>query len=507
MIDSYLVDLTLLPLVGALLVALMPAQQIGLIRRVALGVAVLTFLVSLPLAFNSGEPGYRHVVRHTWIPSLNISLHMGVDGISILMILLTTFITPLVLLSAVGPIKERVKEFAALMLAMETGMIGVFASLDLVLFYLFWEATLIPLYFIIGIWGGPRRLYAAVKFFIFTMAGSLPMLIAILYLVLRVGGGAGEPTANIEQIAFSRIPAETQKWLFLAFTLAFAVKVPLFPFHTWLPDAHVEAPTGGSVILAGVLLKMGTYGFVRFVLPCYPAAVEHYRSIMMVLAVIGIVYGALLAWAQSDLKKVIAYSSISHLGFVMLGLFAGTVQGIQGGVLQMVNHGLSTGALFLLVGMIYDRRHVRELDQFGGLASVMPKFAFFLVFMSLSSLGLPGLNGFVGEFLILTGTFVRSKWAAAIAVTGVILGAIYLLGMVKALLFGPVTRKENEGLRDLDRREILCLVPILVFVVWIGVRPNTFLDMCRASTQQLAKRMAATQVVPDRVAQAPEAQR
>ncbi|MEW6743175.1 MAG: NADH-quinone oxidoreductase subunit M [Planctomycetota bacterium] len=494
MSDLYLVELTFLPLVAAVVVAFLPRFKVELMRQVAIGASLLIFAFSAPLASYNGT-GLEHVCKKGWIESLGISLHMGVDGISVLLILLTTLTTPVVLLSSLSHIKERIKEFLVLALAMETGMIGVFATLDLVLFYVFWEVTLIPLYFIVGIWGGPRRLYAAFKFFVYTMAGSLPMLVAILYLVVGVGDGLGQPTADLTVLLKRSLTATEQTWLFLAFALAFAIKVPMFPFHTWLPDAHVEAPTGGSVVLAGVLLKMGTYGFVRFVIPMFPDAARQFQPLMLTLAVIGIVYGAFLAWAQTDIKKLIAYSSISHLGFVMLGLFAFTGRGLAGGVLQMVNHGLSTGALFLLAGMIYDRRHVREMHCFGGIARRMPVFAFFLGFVTLSSIGLPGLNGFVGEFLILLGTFEVARWYAIIGALGVLLGAIYMLGMVKRVLFGPITHKENESLTDLNRREVACLVPLCVFIVVIGIFPGPFLKIMEPNIKKVSDKVAAVTVV------------
>jgi NADH-quinone oxidoreductase subunit M len=370
-------------------------------------------------------------------------------------------------------------------------MIGVFAALDLVLFYIFWEAVLIPMYLIIGVWGGPRRVYAAVKFILYTVAGSLLMLVAILYLYFAYHAATGEFTFDLIRLYETPLGRSAQLWLFAAFALAFAIKVPMFPFHTWLPDAHVEAPTAGSVILAGVLLKMGTYGFVRFAMPLFPEATLAFAPWMILLAVIGIIYGALVAMVQPDVKKLVAYSSVSHLGFVMLGLFALNTQGIQGGILQMVNHGLSTGALFLAVGMIYERRHTREISEFGGLAAVVPWFAAGFLVICLSSLGLPGLNGFIGEFLILLGAFRMNPYVAGISATGVILAAVYLLWMYQRVMFGPVTNEKNRGLRDLTAREFWTLAPVIALIIWIGVYPNPFLRKLDMSVGELMERMSA----------------
>jgi NADH-quinone oxidoreductase subunit M len=375
------------------------------------------------------------------------------------------------------------------MLFLETGMIGVFAAVDLFLFYVFWEATLIPMYFLIGVWGGPRRIYAAVKFMLFTMAGSLLMLVAILALYFLHRQATGEATFNLFQLMQFALPLSAQRWLFLAFFLAFAIKVPLFPFHTWLPDAHVEAPTPGSVLLAGVLLKMGTYGFVRFCLPLFPAASLEATPIIALLAVVGIIYGALMALVQTDIKKLVAYSSVSHLGFVMLGIFAFNSPGLDGAVLQMVNHGLSTGALFLLVGMLYDRRHTRLIADFGGLAKVMPMFAAFFLVVSLSSIGLPGLNGFVGEFLVLLGAIQTMPAFAIIGALGVILAAVYMLWMYQRVMFGEVTHEANKHLRDLTLREVMVLVPVVLLIVWIGMYPQPFLKRMEASTKAIVERV------------------
>jgi NADH-quinone oxidoreductase subunit M len=393
---------------------------------------------------------------------------------------------PLALASAWTAIEERAKEFVIAMLVLETGMLGVFVSLDLFLFYVFWEAMLIPMYFIIGVWGGPNRIYAAIKFVLYTMVGSLLMLVAILALYWQHGAATAIYTFDLPVLSrYVVAPGPTQTLMFLAFALAFAIKVPLFPFHTWLPDAHVEAPTAGSVVLAGILLKMGTYGFLRFCLPLFPDASLRFGPWMFALAVIGIVYGAWVSTVQPDIKKLVAYSSVSHLGFVMLGIFTLTQQGLVGGIIQMINHGLSTGALFLLVGMLYERRHTRRIADFGGLWQVVPAFSALFLIVSLSSLGLPGLNGFVGEFLILVGAFQVNRVLAALATTGIIFAAVYLLWMYQRVIFGPLTRDENRHLRDLSVREWAVLVPVLVFIVWIGVYPIAFTGKTEASVEAL----------------------
>ncbi len=463
--------LTFFPAVGALALLAIPSARVGAIRWTAFLVSAVTFVASIPLftAFDAPRPGMQFVEQVPWVPSLGLGYRMGVDGISVLLILLTTFLSMISIFSSFTAITDRVKAYMATMLVLETGMIGVFAALDLVLFYMFWEAVLIPMYLLIGVWGGPRRVYAAVKFILYTVAGSLLMLVAILYLYFAYHAASGEFTFDLMRLYDTPLGRGAQLWLFAAFGLAFAIKVPMFPFHTWLPDAHVEAPTAGSVILAGVLLKMGTYGFVRFAMPLFPEATRIFAPWMIALAVIGIIYGALVAMVQPDVKKLVAYSSVSHLGFVMLGLFALNTQGIQGGVLQMINHGLSTGALFLAVGMLYERRHTREISEFGGLSEALPWFAACFLIICLSSLGLPGLNGFVGEFLILLGAFRMSPLVASISATGVILAAVYILWMFQRVMFGPITNEKNRGLRDLSPREFWTLAPVIALIVWIGV--------------------------------------
>ncbi|MEK7347368.1 MAG: NADH-quinone oxidoreductase subunit M [Candidatus Eisenbacteria bacterium] len=484
---------TFLPAVGALLLLLVPSAKVGMVRGFTFVVTILTFLASLPLftAFQMGQRGMQFVERAPWVPNLGIQYYLGVDGVSVLLILLTTLLSAVAAVSSFSAITEKVKTYMALLLVLETGMIGVFAALDLVLFYMFWEVVLIPMYLLIGVWGGPRRVYAAVKFILYTVVGSLLMLVGILYLYFAYHAAFGEYTFDLIRLYDTPLAHSAQLWLFGAFALAFAIKVPMFPFHTWLPDAHVEAPTAGSVILAGVLLKMGTYGFFRFAMPLFPEGALAFAPWLIALSVIGIIYGALVAMVQTDVKKLVAYSSVSHLGFVMLGLFALNMQGIQGSVLQMINHGLSTGALFLAVGILYERRHTREISEFGGISEVMPWFAAMFLIVSLSSLGLPGLNGFVGEFLILLGAFKMNPWVAGISATGVILGAVYLLWMFQRVMFGPITNEKNRGLPDLTRREFWVLAPVIVFIVWIGVYPNTFLRFLDMPSAELIERMSS----------------
>jgi NADH-quinone oxidoreductase subunit M len=478
-----------LPALGALLILLaVPRSREVELRWSGLAVSVATFLISVPIwfRFDGSDPDMQFEEALSWMPSLGVGYHVGVDGISVLLVLLTTFLMPLALASAWHAIEERTKEFVIAMLILETGMLGVFVSLDLFLFFVFWEAMLIPMYFVIGVWGGANRVYAAVKFVLYTMVGSALMLVAILALYYQHGAATGAYTFDLLTLArFVLAPGLPQTLMFLAFALAFAIKVPLFPFHTWLPDAHVEAPTAGSVILAGVLLKMGTYGFLRFCLPLFPDASVDLGPWVFALAVIGIIYGALVSTVQPDLKKLVAYSSVSHLGFVMLGLFTLTPQGVVGGVIQMVNHGLSTGALFLMVGMIYERRHTRLISEFGGLWGVIPAFSALFLIVCLSSLGLPGLNGFVGEFLVLIGAFTVNKWLAAVASTGIIFAAVYLLWMYQRVAFGEIRHEANRRLVDLTPREWAVLVPLLVFIVWIGVYPKAFTSKTEATVQAL----------------------
>ena len=423
-----------------------------------------------------------------WIqmPGLSIVYEVGMDDISLPLVLLTGLLLPIVMLGSWKGIDKHWPGFVLAMLLLTTGIVGSLVALDLFLFYVFWEVMLIPMYLIIGIWGGERRIYAAIKFFLFTMAGSLLMLVAILWIAWTHAQVAGVWSFRYEELLRLQLPVAQQMWLFGAFALAFAIKVPMFPLHTWLPDAHVEAPTGGSVILAGILLKLGTYGFLRFALPLFPHAAHQLAPWLLGLALVGVIYGALVSWVQLDMKKLVAYSSIAHLGFVMLGLLACNLIAWQGALLQMVNHGLTTGALFLMVGMLYDRRHTKKFEDFGGLAKVVPWYAIFLVFCALASVGLPALNGFVGEFMILLGTFQAGyRWFAALSTFGVVLAAIYLMKMVQETLWGPITREENRNLKDLDFREVLALLPLCVLMLWIGVAPKPFLEPSRPALAAL----------------------
>jgi NADH-quinone oxidoreductase subunit M len=476
-----------------------------LIRTVATTFALLEVAISLPLWWRvTADGGFQFVEKIDWIPALGASYHLGVDGISSLLVLLTTVLTAVAMISAYSSVKERSREFFALILALETGMIGTFFCLDLLLFYVFWEAMLIPMYLLIGVWGGPRRVYAAMKFFLYTMAGSVLMLAAILWMYFLNLGATGVGTFDLN--AFYNLPIEpsTQVWLFLAFGLAFAIKVPLFPFHTWLPDAHVEAPTAGSVILAAVLLKMGTYGFLRFAIPLFPQGSEVFTPWIVGLSLIGLIYGALVAMVQPDLKKLVAYSSVSHLAFSMLGLYAMNPQGFAGSMMQMLSHGVTTGALFLLVGVIYERRHTRMIADFGGLWKPLPVFASIFLIVTLASVGLPGTNGFVGEFLVLLGAFRTNPWWAVIAASGVILSAIYMLWMFQRVMFGPITHPENENLSDLTMRERLVFAPLLILIFWMGVAPQPFLDRMQPSLDRMLElsqtRYQASALLEDKVA-------
>jgi NADH-quinone oxidoreductase subunit M len=473
-----------LPLLAAVPLLLVPRERVVFCRWWTLAAMTAGLVASgVALSMMQKGAGMQLVHRVPWIPSMGVDYFLGVDGISIYLVLLTSLLGPVVVLSAWRSVGEKVREFHFLLLLLQAGILGAFLSLDIFLFYMFWELMLIPMYLLIGIWGGPRRVYAAIKFVLYTIVGSLLMLVAILYLYFAHHAQTGMYTFDLLRLYGTELTGSQQGLLFAAFALAFAIKVPVFPLHTWLPDAHVEAPTAGSVILAGVLLKLGTYGLLRFALPLFPAAAHAAQPLFLVLAVIGIVYGALVAMVQTDIKKLVAYSSVSHLGYCVLGLFAFNVSGFSGSLFQMVNHGLSTGALFLLVGMIYDRRHTREIADFGGLAQVVPWFAAAFILVTLSSIGLPGLNGFVGEFLVLVGAFGANRLAAVVATTGVVLGAVYMLWLVKRFLFGPLVHEENRKMPDLNGREFVLLLPILLLIVYLGVHPGPFLRRMEPSLQ------------------------
>jgi NADH-quinone oxidoreductase subunit M len=492
--ENILTTLLLIPTIGAVVILLIPGASRKVVRAVALGTTLLTFICSLPLMtrFDSSAEGMQFVKNVLWFQAggFEVHYHVGIDGISLLLILMTTFLMPISVLGS-WSITEKLRSYMILMLLLEVGMVGVFVSLDLILFYFFWEAQLIPMYFLIGIWGGKDRIYAAVKFFIYTMAGSLLMLVALISLFFLNQAQGFDIIQITEQLSNGAISIglAAEILLFAAFFLAFAIKVPLFPFHTWLPDAHVEAPTAGSVILAGVLLKMGTYGLLRFCLPMFPRASVELAPLICGLAIIGIIYGALVAMVQPDVKKLVAYSSVSHLGFVVLGIFAFNLVAIEGATYQMLNHGVSTGALFLLVGMIYDRRHTRLISDFGGLAHRMPIYATTFLIIVLSSVGLPGLNGFVGEFLILQGTFLENHWYAAFAALAVIFAAVYLLWMYQRVFMGQIENEENEKLEDLDLREILTILPLIVLAIWMGVYSSMFLRKMDVSVQKVVDRI------------------
>jgi len=478
----------LIPLLGIFVVAAIPKKEKSLMKVGAIGFSVATFIASVVMLawFEIGSSVMQFHEKLDWIPEWGISYNIGVDGISLFLVVLTTLLTPLALLSSWNSVKENIKGFLIAMLALEIGMIGVFLALDLFLFYVFWELMLIPMYFLIGIWGGENRIYATVKFVLFTMFGSLLMLVAIFVLYFESAKQFGSPSTDLLLLYKLELPFNFQLWMFLAFTLSFAIKVPLFPFHTWLPDAHVEAPTAGSVILAGVLLKMGGYGLLRYSLPLFPDATLYMAPYILIIAVFGgIIYGALVAMVQPDMKKLVAYSSVSHMGFIVLGIFVLNQQGMQGALIQMVNHGISTGALFILVGFIYERRHTRMISDYGGLAKVMPFYATTFLIVALSSLALPGLNGFVGEFLILVGSFKYNIILTVFAALGVILAAVYLLWMYQRVMFGKITDDKNSSLSDLSLREKWVIVPLIALIIFIGVYPKPILERVEPSVTHL----------------------
>jgi NADH-quinone oxidoreductase subunit M len=500
-----------LPLMGAVLLLFVGRERIQVIRNLAFVFSLASFAVSLlvPLYFDRSTAAVQFVERASWIPTIGVTYFFGLDGISLWLVMLTTFLSPLAVLCSYEAIKHRAKEYYIFLLILETGMLGVFVSLDFFLFYVFWEVMLVPMYFLIGVWGSDRRLYSAIKFFLYTLFGSVVMLLGILAVYFNAGARLGHYTFDVLElmkVAYPHTPVinalgvslSFQDLVWLAFGLSFAIKVPMFPFHTWLPDAHTDAPTAGSVILAGVLLKMGTYGFLRFNLPMFPEASRHFVPLVFVLSIIAIIYGAMVCMVQPDMKRLIAYSSVSHMGFVMLGMFAFNAQGVQGSLLQMINHGLSTGGLFLIVGLIYDRRHTRLISELGGLSRQMPIYATLFAIIMFSSMGLPGLNGFIGEFLILIGVFQVRWWWGAFAVTGIILGAAYMLWLYQRTMFGEITNDKNKSLPDLDARELATLLPIIAFCFWIGLYPAPFLkamEVSVANVIQTVERGAAGKAV------------
>jgi len=491
-----------LPLLGIFVILVIPKESKGGIRWTALAFTLASFVASLwlPANFDASTAQMQFVERFSWIPTLGVAYFFGLDGISLWLVMLTTFLSVIGVICSWESITVRLKEYYVFLLILETGMLGVFFALDFFLFYIFWELMLVPMYFLIGVWGSDRRLYSAIKFFLYTLFGSVIMLLGILAIYFHHGGQTGIYTFDVLQLmqvsypstprfTLLSVPFSFQDLVWLSFFLSFAIKVPMFPFHTWLPDAHTDAPTAGSVILAGVLLKMGTYGFVRFNLPMFPEATQHFVPMIMVLSIIAIVYGAMVCLVQPDMKRLIAYSSVSHMGFVTLGIFALNTQGVQGSLIQMVNHGLSTGALFLIVGLIYDRRHTRLISELGGLSKQMPVYATLFAIIMLSSMGLPGLNGFIGEFLILVGAFKVNYLWASFAVTGIVLGAAYMLWLYQRTMFGALENPKNAGLQDLSPREMTTLVPIVIMCFWIGLYPSPFLSRMEASVNHILSRI------------------
>lgn len=482
--------ITFLPLAGFFVILCIPESKAAAHRQVALLFSAVVFILSLYLIIgfhNIAAPQFTE--RILLSREFGISYFVGIDGLSLFLVLLVAFLTPIVVLSSFSSITAHTREYYALLLMLETGMTGALVSFDALLFYIFWELMLIPMFFIIGIWGGPQRIYATIKFVLFTLAGSLLMLIGIIYLAWQVGCQAGACSFSLFDFYTLQLSIKQQCFLFGAFALAFAIKVPLFPLHTWLPDAHVEAPTGGSVILAGILLKMGVYGFLRYALPVFPYAAHFFAPLIIALSVAGILYGALVAMVQEDVKKLVAYSSVSHLGYVMLGIFIFTVEGIQGGMYQMLSHGLSTGALFLIVGMLYERRHTRLIRDFGGIARVMPLMTVLFMITTLASISLPGLSGFIGEFLVLLAAFKSSIFACVLAAAGIIFGAVYMLWMLERVVFGPLTKDENRSLPDLNLREIAVVLPLVIMMFCMGLAPNPFLTRMESSAARLVQQV------------------
>jgi NADH-quinone oxidoreductase subunit M len=495
--EHLLTVVVFLPAAGAALLLFFPRTMEREAKVFGLLVAMADFAVSAPLwtRFDVAQKGFQFREKLDWIPPLGISYSLGLDGISLLLVLLTTVLTPVALLFSLTHVEKEVRGYSMAFLLLETGMLGSLVALDLALFYVFWEVMLVPMYFIIGIWGGARRIYAAMKFFLFTMAGSLLMFLAILYMAIRHHAATGAWSFALEDLYRLTFTGRLETLLFVAFALAFAIKVPVFPLHTWLPDAHTEAPTAGSIILAGVLLKLGVYGYLRFALPLFPDAAMRYAPWLGVLGVIGVIYGALVAFPQHDMKRLVAYSSVSHLGLVVIGIGAFTTVSLQGSILQMINHGLSTGALFLLVGVLYERKHTREIDAYGGIAAVVPVTTALFLIATLSSIGLPGLNGFVGEFLILLGTWSSAhRWWAVAGATGVILSAVYMLTLVQRVFWNPLKHEENKSLPDIRANELVAAAVLVVLMVWVGVRPNDLLDRIRTSVETLQQTVAKKQL-------------
>ncbi len=484
--------LTFIPLIGAAFILAIRGEKEVVnrnARQVAMWTSCAVFLLSLLLwaNFDNSTAEFQFVEHHEWMPAFNISYHVGVDGISVLFVLLTTLLTPICILASWESIQERVKEYMIAFLVLETMMVGMFAALDIVVFYIFFEAVLLPMFLIIGVWGGQRRVYAAFKLFLYTLLGSVLMLIAVMTMYFDAG------TADIPTLLTHDFPAGMQTWLWLAFFASFAVKVPMWPVHTWLPDAHVEAPTAGSVILAGVLLKFGGYGFLRFSLPMFPLATADFTPLIYTLSIIAVIYTSLVALAQEDMKKLIAYSSVAHMGFVTIGTFTLTVQGIEGAIYTMLSHGVVSAALFLIVGVVYDRIHSREIARYGGLVHRMPVYALMFMLFMLASVGLPGTGGFVGEFLVLVGAFQANTWVAALAATGVILGAVYMLYLYRRIIFGQLTKEHLMKIGDMSRREIMVFAPLVVLVLWMGVYPSSFLDIMHVSVNNLIDRVESAQ--------------
>ncbi len=482
--------ITFIPFIGAFLLLAIPRVMEGVHKWAAFFISLIPLLLCLPLMiyFPYGKEGFHFTSLVPWIPSLGVDYRIGIDGLSLVLVVLTALLTTISIVASFDGIKKKEREFYFFMLLLECGMIGTFIALDMFLFFLFWELMLVPMYFIIGVWGGKERIYSSLKFFLYTALGSVLLLVVIFYLYFAAADYlGGSPSFNYENFAALMLDSTLQKWLFVAFILAFLIKMPLFPFHTWLPYAHTEAPTAGSVILAGILLKTGVYAFLRFAVPIFPEACIYFTPVLMLLSIIGIIYGAMVAMIQQDVKRLVAYSSVSHMGLLLAGILAWNLQGIEGGIIQMINHGLSTGALFLIVGIIYERRHTRDVEQFGGLAKVMPIYAVFFMIFTLSSIGLPGLNGFIGEFLVLLGLMGKSILWTCLAATGVILGAAYMLKLYQRMMYGEIVHEENKTLSDLNKREFRMLLPLAILCFVIGIYPYPLQKAIEPSAKQIVE--------------------